>query len=159
MNSNRLPSATKISIILFINQFSTKFIWRQTYNRIVCALLTKPEWTDGEVKFNWIPPNSLFEHNSNEKKCFVYFTGTCYGGSRRFLTDFLQEFPTPGTGPYFDSTVPSNITGLVGKNVHLVCKVKNLGNRTVSFQSACCVCVVYLSIFQTIRNISTMCAK
>ncbi|EFN83447.1 hypothetical protein EAI_07827 [Harpegnathos saltator] len=24
----------------------------------------------------------------------------------------------------------SNFTGLVGKTVHLVCKVKNLGNRT-----------------------------
>lgn len=60
------------------------------------------------------------------------FSGCCDGSSRRFLTDFLQEFPTPGTGPYFDSTIPSNITGLVGKNVHLVCKVKNLGNRTVS---------------------------
>ncbi|XP_031625867.1 zwei Ig domain protein zig-8 [Contarinia nasturtii] len=63
----------------------------------------------------------------------MLYSGTCFGSSRRFLTDFLQEFPTPGTGPYFDSTIPSNITGLVGKNVHLVCKVKNLGNRTVSF--------------------------
>ncbi|KAK9309889.1 hypothetical protein QLX08_000536 [Tetragonisca angustula] len=27
----------------------------------------------------------------------------------------------------------SNFTGLVGKTVHLVCKVKNLGNRTVSW--------------------------
>ena len=63
---------------------------------------------------------------------YFLFTGTCFGSSRRFLTDFLQEFPTPGTGPYFDTTIPSNITGLVGKNVHLVCKVKNLGNRTVS---------------------------
>jgi hypothetical protein len=52
--------------------------------------------------------------------------------SRRFRTDFLQEWPTPGTGPYFDTSIPSNITGLVGKTVHLICKVKNLGNRTVS---------------------------
>lgn len=64
---------------------------------------------------------------------FFSLTGSSDGGSRRFLTDFLQEYPTPGTGPYFDTTVPSNITGLVGKTVHLVCKVKNLGNRTVSF--------------------------
>lgn len=53
--------------------------------------------------------------------------------SRRFLTDFLQEYPTPGTGPYFDTTIPANVTGLVGKTVHIVCKVKNLGNRTVSW--------------------------
>ncbi|EDS29593.1 defective proboscis extension response [Culex quinquefasciatus] len=56
------------------------------------------------------------------------------GSSRKFRTDFLQEWPTPGTGPYFDTaSIPSNITGLVGKTVLLVCKVKNLGNRTVSW--------------------------
>lgn len=52
-------------------------------------------------------------------------------GSRHFLTNFLQEGPTPGTGPYFDTSVQPNVTGLVGKTVLLVCKVKNLGNRTV----------------------------
>ncbi|KAJ6635325.1 Zwei Ig domain protein zig-8 [Pseudolycoriella hygida] len=64
--------------------------------------------------------------------CAFRYPGSSLGSSRRFLTDFLQEYPTPGTGPYFDTTIPSNITGLVGKTVHLVCKVKNLGNRTVS---------------------------
>jgi hypothetical protein len=56
------------------------------------------------------------------------------GGSRRFRTDFLQELPTPGTGPHFDSSVPNNLTGLVGKTAYLNCRVKNLGNRTVSTQ-------------------------
>lgn len=51
---------------------------------------------------------------------------------RNFRTDFLEEWPTPGTGPHFDISMQSNFTGLVGKTVHLVCKVKNLGNRTVS---------------------------
>ncbi|XP_048509164.1 zwei Ig domain protein zig-8-like isoform X2 [Athalia rosae] len=64
---------------------------------------------------------------------FVLLCGGMTFGSRRFRTDFLEEWPTPGTGPYFDTTVHSNITGLVGKTVHLVCKVKNLGNRTVSW--------------------------
>uniref|UniRef100_A0A1B0AT01 Ig-like domain-containing protein n=1 Tax=Glossina palpalis gambiensis TaxID=67801 RepID=A0A1B0AT01_9MUSC len=55
------------------------------------------------------------------------------GASKRFFTDFLQDLPTPGTGgPTFDTTVSSNITGLVGKTVKLTCRVKNLGNRTVS---------------------------
>ncbi|XP_057660144.1 zwei Ig domain protein zig-8 [Diorhabda carinulata] len=53
-------------------------------------------------------------------------------GSKKFR-DFLQEWPTPGTGPYFDTTINSNITGLVGKTVLLHCRVKNLGNRTVSW--------------------------
>ncbi|XP_065156607.1 zwei Ig domain protein zig-8-like [Atheta coriaria] len=52
--------------------------------------------------------------------------------SKKFR-DFLQEWPTPGTGPYFDTSINSNITGLVGKTVMLHCRVKNLGNRTVSW--------------------------
>uniref|UniRef100_A0A1A9ZLM5 Ig-like domain-containing protein n=1 Tax=Glossina pallidipes TaxID=7398 RepID=A0A1A9ZLM5_GLOPL len=55
------------------------------------------------------------------------------GASKRFFTDFLQDLPTPGTGgPTFDTTVSSNITGLVGKTVKLTCRVKNLGNRTIA---------------------------
>lgn len=52
--------------------------------------------------------------------------------TRLFEAGALQEWQTPEKGPYFDTTVPSNVTGLVGKTIQLVCKVKNLGNRTVS---------------------------
>lgn len=34
--------------------------------------------------------------------------------------------------PYFDNTVPNNVTALVGKSAYLSCKVRNLGNKTVS---------------------------
>lgn len=34
--------------------------------------------------------------------------------------------------PYFDNTVPNNVTALVGKSAYLSCKVKALGNKTVS---------------------------
>ncbi|XP_001599637.2 zwei Ig domain protein zig-8 [Nasonia vitripennis] len=61
--------------------------------------------------------------------CFVASASSL----RNFRTDFLEEWPTPGTGPHFDTAMASNFTGLVGKTVHLVCKVKNLGNRTVSW--------------------------
>ncbi|CAG9808820.1 unnamed protein product [Chironomus riparius] len=76
---------------------------------------------------------------SNMPTCLIILfflilnSGAFAGNSRKFRTEFLQDFPTPGTGPYFDTTVSSNVTGLVGKTVHLVCKVKNLGNRTVSW--------------------------
>lgn len=36
------------------------------------------------------------------------------------------------TGPYFDANIPSNVTAIVGKSAFLRCKVKNLGNKTVS---------------------------
>lgn len=34
--------------------------------------------------------------------------------------------------PYFDLTMPKNITSLVGKSAYLGCRVKHLGNKTVS---------------------------
>ncbi|XP_014212893.2 zwei Ig domain protein zig-8-like [Copidosoma floridanum] len=52
---------------------------------------------------------------------------------RSFRTDYLQEWPTPEPGPYFDTTVQSNYTALVGKTAHLHCIVRNLGNQTVSW--------------------------
>lgn len=34
--------------------------------------------------------------------------------------------------PYFDTNVASNVTALVGKSAYLSCRVRNLGNKTVS---------------------------
>lgn len=62
-----------------------------------------------------------------------YILGAEESISSKKFRDFLQEWPTPGTGPYFDTSINSNITGLVGKTVLLHCRVKNLGNRTVSY--------------------------
>jgi len=79
--------------------------------------------------------HTCLNNKHNTKGLFIHFhfvSGAFAGNARKFRTEFLQDFPTPGTGPYFDTTVSSNVTGLVGKTVHLICKVKNLGNRTVS---------------------------
>jgi hypothetical protein len=35
-------------------------------------------------------------------------------------------------GPYFDKNASKNITALLGKTAYLSCRVKNLGNKTVS---------------------------
>ncbi|XP_065206285.1 kin of IRRE-like protein 1 [Planococcus citri] len=35
--------------------------------------------------------------------------------------------------PYFDPSMPTNVTALVGKSAYLSCKVRNLGNKTVSW--------------------------
>ncbi|XP_014473810.1 PREDICTED: lachesin-like [Dinoponera quadriceps] len=52
--------------------------------------------------------------------------------SSHYKADF-QEHATLETDPYFDTAASSDVTGLVGKTVELMCKVKNLGNRTVSW--------------------------
>lgn len=36
------------------------------------------------------------------------------------------------TEPYFDISIPNNVTALVGKSAYLSCRVRNLGNKTVS---------------------------
>ncbi|XP_057670115.1 junctional adhesion molecule A-like isoform X2 [Diorhabda carinulata] len=35
--------------------------------------------------------------------------------------------------PYFDALTPNNVTALVGKSAYLSCRVRNLGNKTVSW--------------------------
>lgn len=35
-------------------------------------------------------------------------------------------------GPYFDKNASKNVTALLGKTAYLNCRVKNLGNKTVS---------------------------
>lgn len=35
-------------------------------------------------------------------------------------------------GPYFDEITPKNVTALAGKSAYLSCRVRNLGNKTVS---------------------------
>ena len=43
------------------------------------------------------------------------------------------DFPSPKWNePYFDSSAANNVTALVGKSAYLSCKVRNLGNKTVS---------------------------
>ncbi|KAI9588226.1 hypothetical protein GQX74_004072 [Glossina fuscipes] len=38
--------------------------------------------------------------------------------------------------PFFDLTMPKNITSLVGKSAYLGCRVKHLGNKTLRLNEA-----------------------
>nr|XP_041633414.1 neurotrimin [Drosophila kikkawai] len=51
------------------------------------------------------------------------------------ITDeyFLQMSRSLDRGPYFDTSATKNVTSLVGKTGHLNCRIKNLGNKTVSW--------------------------
>jgi hypothetical protein len=42
-------------------------------------------------------------------------------------------------GPYFESLAPKNITAIAGQSAYLNCRVRNLGNRTVSCWREECV--------------------
>ncbi|XP_047021310.1 peroxidasin homolog isoform X2 [Helicoverpa zea] len=49
----------------------------------------------------------------------------------------VNALPAGGAGarlaPSFDAATPRNVTALVGKSAYLSCRVRNLGNRTVSW--------------------------
>lgn len=53
--------------------------------------------------------------------------------NRLFEVDSSQTRQPSDGEPYFDTTISPNVTGLVGETVQLLCKVKNLGNRTVAW--------------------------
>lgn len=48
-------------------------------------------------------------------------------------TNKYIEKPKIINAPSFDMSVSNNITGLVGKSAFLSCRVRNLGNKTVSW--------------------------
>ncbi|XP_013185270.2 zwei Ig domain protein zig-8-like [Amyelois transitella] len=53
--------------------------------------------------------------------------------SQQFRAEFLQEWHGSPDAPYFDTAMFGNVTALVGHPVKLICRVKNLHNRTVSW--------------------------
>lgn len=56
-------------------------------------------------------------------------------GSPRVPDDETVTDMSVTRGPYFDKAASKNVTALVGKTAHLNCRVRNLGNKSVSFPS------------------------
>ncbi|XP_067214734.1 zwei Ig domain protein zig-8-like isoform X2 [Linepithema humile] len=79
-------------------------------------------------------PFSIFLRISllTERLEMVFSDSIAYG-SYVFVPDNFQERTTPEIDPTFDTTMSTNITGLAGETVQLSCKVKHLGNRTISW--------------------------
>jgi len=51
------------------------------------------------------------------------------------LHHHMKRFSGLYTGPYFDPSTTTNITTQLGTHAYLPCKVKQLGNKSVSVQS------------------------
>lgn len=58
------------------------------------------------------------------------------------------EFDDAKNGPYFDKAASKNITALLGKTAYLTCRVKNLGNKTVSNAT-----YIYILLYSTVVHI------
>ncbi|XP_011702251.1 PREDICTED: tyrosine-protein phosphatase Lar-like isoform X2 [Wasmannia auropunctata] len=59
-----------------------------------------------------------------------------YGGSSKNGDTYNQNVLEEATrsGPYFDKSASKNVTALLGKTTYLNCRVKNLGNKTMTLQ-------------------------
>lgn len=55
-------------------------------------------------------------------------------------------------GPYFDLTASKNVTALVGNTAYLNCRVRNLGNKTVTNRFEHFSPSIYSPIFHSISN-------
>jgi len=55
----------------------------------------------------------------------------------------VERFTGLYTGPYFDSTTATNITTQLGTHAYLPCKVKQLGNKSVSTKA---LFIIYITI-------------
>ncbi|XP_014600341.1 PREDICTED: T-lymphocyte activation antigen CD86-like isoform X2 [Polistes canadensis] len=54
------------------------------------------------------------------------------GGDSSYQQNSLED--SSRSGPYFDKSASKNVTALLGKTTYLNCRVKNLGNKTMTLQ-------------------------
>ncbi|XP_066590731.1 opioid-binding protein/cell adhesion molecule-like [Prorops nasuta] len=65
----------------------------------------------------------------------VYGYSMLHGGIGRNGDNFQNSLEEPTrTVPYFDHSASKNVTALLGKTTYLNCRVKNLGNKTMTLQ-------------------------
>ncbi|XP_020279609.1 zwei Ig domain protein zig-8-like isoform X2 [Pseudomyrmex gracilis] len=67
----------------------------------------------------------------NEVHCYNMPQGSTGKSSDTY--NALPEEPAR-SGPYFDKSASKNVTALLGKTTYLNCRVKNLGNKTMTLQ-------------------------
>ncbi|XP_076249492.1 zwei Ig domain protein zig-8 isoform X2 [Calliopsis andreniformis] len=83
----------------------------------------------GGDKSGWCTPSRMI--------CIFFFSMLLHEKAVQStqLLDFhtLEEWQSLEKEPYFNTTLPSNVTSLVGETVKLVCRVQNLGDKTITW--------------------------
>lgn len=74
--------------------------------------------------------------NVNLKRCFLFLL-TVFGAQRetgkaKESSNNALDYSSNRGVPFFDKVASKNVTALLGKTAYLSCRVKNLGNKTVS---------------------------
>lgn len=68
------------------------------------------------------------------------------------LHHHMKRFSGLYTGPYFDPSTTTNITTQLGTHAYLPCKVKQLGNKSVSIQSQSLCPFRFIYIFTQLNS-------
>ncbi|XP_025267757.1 zwei Ig domain protein zig-8 isoform X6 [Camponotus floridanus] len=126
--------------ILFYRQLGRyiAFVGLLQLRRSSCCEMYRKRWAvkalGMDLQYNG---NGTSRYKPFKMICTFFFFMLLHEGiayeSRVSMVDTFQERIMPEIDPYFDTTMISNITGLAGDTVQLGCRVKNLGNRTVSW--------------------------
>lgn len=91
--------------------------------------ITSTSSTESRNQFNSVTRTSVTPSSSNDIERYHANIDSDNGidiGSGELSQNPLDR------GPYFDVSVSKNVTVLVGGTAYLKCRVRNLGNRTVS---------------------------
>lgn len=73
-------------------------------------------------------------HNNNGGLAYDVSNGNHNSNNNNNNGDMYKQANKPlDRGPYFDTSATKNVTSLVGRTAHLNCRIKNLGNKTVSW--------------------------
>lgn len=82
------------------------------------------------MKFN----NNNNNNNGNNRKQVDYNYNSHQQNEQYELSQNANEHNMRplDRGPIFELTASKNVTGLVGKTNHLNCRIRNIGNKTVS---------------------------
>ncbi|CAK9825164.1 Zwei Ig domain protein zig-8 [Anthophora retusa] len=78
----------------------------------------------------WLLSAVAFATINNEAHCYTVLHGS--GGKPE--TNSLETSNSTQPGPYFDISYSKNVTTILGKTTYLNCRVKNLGNKTMTLQ-------------------------
>ncbi|XP_076625019.1 zwei Ig domain protein zig-8 isoform X2 [Colletes latitarsis] len=80
----------------------------------------------------WLLSAVAFAAINNGAHCYSTLHGS--SGKNGNAHKNSLDGSSPRTGPYFDVSASKNVTALLGKTTYLNCRVKNLGNKTMSLQ-------------------------
>ncbi|KAF2878904.1 hypothetical protein ILUMI_27264 [Ignelater luminosus] len=69
----------------------------------------------------------------NFQKLLLYFLASGLYGYIRAASEHNSYWEQPFSQPYFDNSTRREVTTTVGQTAHLYCRVRNLGDRAVSW--------------------------